>query len=196
MDAHERTKVPQRSARDARVAKDVLFGQTNRNYCLTRRSVSVQEEGWGVPRRIKRETARPHPMASGSVTAASTRDASSEICVAETAAGGATIGSGVSPTIESRRTTTVSCTNPALLASYSVSCAVESMSVKWSENPELIVYVPAPPAPPAPSVARTTVPRATTVAYTTSVSSWTAGAESWNVYIPLRSSVLRSTGVD
>src|SRR5690242_12804282 len=63
------------------------------------------------------------------------------------------------------------------------------MSVKWREYAELIVYVPAP----APSVARTTVPRATTVAYTTSVSTWTAVAESRNAHLPLRSSVLRST---
>src|SRR5207302_9770263 len=89
-----------------------------RNYCLTRRSVSIQEEGWGAdPRRVKRETARPHPIAFGSVAAGSTRDSSSEISVEEIVAGGATIVSGVSEKIEARRTTTVSCTSPALLDS-------------------------------------------------------------------------------
>ena len=39
-----------------------------RNYCLTKRSVSTQEAGWGAdPRRVKRETARPHPIAGGKV---------------------------------------------------------------------------------------------------------------------------------
>src|ERR1051325_3720121 len=47
----------------------------NSYYCLTRRSVSIQEEGWGAdPRRVKRETARPQPIAFGSVAAGSTRD--------------------------------------------------------------------------------------------------------------------------
>src|SRR3989442_5698041 len=128
-------------------------------YCLTRRSVSLQEDGWGAdPRRVKRGTARPHPIAFGSVVAGSTRDSWSEISVAEIVAGGATIGSGVSPKRESPRAKTVSCTSPALLASYIVSRAVESMSVKCSENDSVTVYVR------VPSVARTTVPRATTVA--------------------------------
>src|SRR2546430_9169707 len=49
-------------------------------YCLTRRRVSLQEDGWGAdPRRVKRETARPHPIAFGSVVAGSTRDSWSEI---------------------------------------------------------------------------------------------------------------------
>src|SRR5256884_8972595 len=87
-----------------------------RNYCLTRRSVSIQEEGWGADRRrVKRETARPDPIAFGSVVAESTRDSSSEISVEEIVAGGATVGSGVSPKIGSRRTATGSCTRPGVL---------------------------------------------------------------------------------
>src|SRR2546423_10744564 len=62
-------------------------------YCLTRRSVSLQEDGWGAdPRRVKREMARPHPIAFGSVVAGSTRESWSEISVPEIVAGGATIG--------------------------------------------------------------------------------------------------------